>query len=399
MASTESKKYKIIKNIINDAPHGDINYVSMSFLTPQNIESTKFMDIKGFKVHNGYTHEEIAKNDIKKIKTKNDNHNIFLSEMGKIYVWDNVILSESIEYDDEKLNELEKTRRENIDKLTLMKDQFVNEAKSTNINANTDRMDKIKKRMQKKLYDKGLITKKELEMVQETNKPVSEIKESAAALDKIESELEECFKTDYLDENPETPLKYGCITFYSPKQIGGLKNLCFKIRGLYQTMEQLTDRVEELKKLYPDDNLYHFEVGKWCPYSELHNVDGLLQLKQLNYAMKQHLDNIAVETVEFEKRKDALMNKTKQESDIVRRKNKKEKQEMKRLAKLAKDGKLEPEITETVAPAEIVSLGNTEDDAAIKDILAYIDDPELKDRAVIKDKSQLERVEVDVQNL
>lgn len=402
--TTNNKKFKIITSIEDDAPAGDINWCTISFLTPQKLEKIKYLDIRGFKVHNGYNTGELANDDAKKIKEKSQNHDVYISQLGKIYAWDDATKTDCVEYDDEKLNDLEKTRRENIDKIKLMSKQFENEYKTIHANTNAERMETQRKRIQKKLYDKGLITQKEYEMIQEENKPVKEIKEMSISLEKINAELDECYKTDYLDENDPIGLKYGCISIYSPQHIKGLKTLCFKIRGLFQTMPELNKRVKKLQTLYPNDRIYRFEIGKWCPYSENDTIDGLVMLKQLNYSMKYYLDNLEHEKEEFEKRKDSLKSQTEQEAKLTRAQNRREKRKAKRDAVKKKDSvannTVEPPtknqinedetLVDTIAP----SLG-TEDDAAIQKISDFLNDPELRNKFAA-DKSTLETMKMDV---
>ncbi len=46
-----NKNYRMIKTIENDAPYGNINYYSISFLTPEKYDKTKWMTLLGFKIH------------------------------------------------------------------------------------------------------------------------------------------------------------------------------------------------------------------------------------------------------------------------------------------------------------------------------------------------------------
>ena len=404
-----NKKFKIISNIEDDAPFGDVNWCTISFLTPQKMPEMKYLDVLGFKVHNGYNTAELASDDAKRIKEKNKNHDVYLSQLGKIYAWDDATKTDSFEYGDEKLNDLERERRQNIDKTKLMIQQFENEHKhkNKNINANTDteKIETQRKRMQKKLYDKGLITKQEYEMVQNENVPCKEIKDIAANLEKINLEMEKCFETDYLDENDPSALKYGCLTIFSPKHIGGLKTLCFKIRGMFQTVPELNKRIKKLQRLYPDDRIYNFEIGKWCSFSENDKVEPLVLQKQLNYAMKQYLDTLSTEQEEFEKRKESMKNKAEQEGKLVNAKNRREKRKAKRAAKKSKLAEANPETQKISNPEQtsnpkqtaptdtITTFGDAEDDAAIQRIWNYLDEPELRNKFVT-DKSKLETMEV-----
>ena len=382
----DDKKFKIITTIEDDAPSGDINWCTLSFSTPQKLEKLKFFDIRGFKVHTGCNTAELANDDAKKIKEKNKNHDVYLSQLGKTYAWDDATKTDSIEYGDDKLNELEKTRREQIDKIKLMSEQYTNEHKTIYANKLPDRTESARKKNQEKLHKIGKITQKELEMMQETNKSIEDIRDAAEKLNNLKAEIEECYKTDYLDENESIGLKYGCMTIFSPRHIGGLKTLCFKIRGLFQTPSELNRRIRKLKSLYPNDRIYKFEVGKWCVFSENDNADPLEMLKQLNYSMKCYLENLETEKEDFEKRKETLQAKTEQESKLTRAKNRKQKRKEKiQAAKNKKDGLVDKvandntPINKQNAPL-VDSMGNTADDAAIQNILDYLDEPELRNK-------------------
>ena len=331
--------------------------------------------------------------------------------MGKIYAWDDATKTDNIEYDDKKLNDLDKTRRENLDKIKLMQNQYKNDYVSAGMNANQLRMQEQRKRIQKKLYQKGLITKQEYDLVMSTEKSVGEIKEMAASLEIANVEMDQCSHTDYLDENDPTALKYGCLTMFFPKHIRGLKTLCYKIRGLFQTESELNDRIAELKKIYPDDRLYRFEVGKWNPISDNDKLSSDQLLKQLNYAMKCHIDNMEHEKDEFEKRRDTMVNKNNQHANITKSANRNERRRQKTgLAKkntqsdqpkkpLSNDKSLNnsSQISNNNSIAnELQSLGNNDDDDdAIKKIISYLDDPDTKDKFAV-DKSSLQVTELGI---
>ena len=339
-SATSGKKYNIVDTIEDDAPFGEANYYTISFLTPQRLDNIKYFKIRGIKIHNAYTSAKAAHDDAKKIKDKNKQHDIYVAEIGKIYGWDDATKVDEVEYDNQKLNDLEKTRRENMDKIKLMSEQFNNEYKTLHANVPDNRKINQLKKMQQKLYEKGLITKKEFEMLQEENKPLSEIKDEAAKREKIDQEISEAYKTDYLDENEPTALKYACITIYSPKNIGNLKTLCFKVRGLFQTKEQLAKRIKKLESLYPRDQIQKFEIGKWCGFCETNDMEESVILHQLNYAMKCHIEHLEVEKEDFEKRKDKMVNQNEQEQKLKKLENRSAKRKDARKAK--KDNKNQP---------------------------------------------------------
>jgi len=396
------KKYKIISTIENDAPFANISWYTISFLTPQKIDKINFLDILGFKIHNGYVSEQAAKDDSKEIKKKNNQHDVFVAEMGRVYEWDDVTKADEIEYDDEKLNDLEKTRRENIDKIKLMSEQFTNEYKTLHAKVDNRKEQRLA-RMQAKLYDKGLITKKEYDLLQEdNNKTVKNIKQEAAKREEIDREIETCFATDYLDENDPVGLKFICLSIYLPSKIGGLKNVLFKIRGLFDNEKDLKKRIRKLESVYPNDPIYRGDVGKWTPFTMTHEMDFDLILKQLNYAMKCHIENLSVETQEFEERKKKLKEKTNQESKLVKLENRKAKRREARQAakESAKTGdKVTNIAASTVSqpvpePVAILPTDNPVDAKNIQDIFNFLDEPELRNK--FPNNPGTDRVRLDV---
>lgn len=390
--SNQVKKYKVIDTIPPDAPFGYINWVTISFLTPQKSEKTKYLEVIGFKIHNGYTVEGIADTDAKRLKTINKNHDIYTIEMGKLYAWDDITQSENVEYDDTKLNNLEQTRRENADKLKLMREQFKNEHSIGLSNTPDSRLEERQKQMRAKLYKEGKITQKEYELMQEKNKPLEEIKIEANEKMRLEEEATEAFKIDYLDVNEPVPLKYGCISIFTPKKIGNLKFPCFKVRGMFQTKEDLDARTQQLKKLYPDDPIFVFELGIWTVYSDSNVLQGEKLLMYLNYAMKSHLDTLVTEEEEFEKRKDTKTNEIKDQAKVTKAKNKKEARNEKRKAKLDKKNGIVSTPTAVNTPANTPtkkpnpvnqvnhSLREGVDDIAIRNIMDYLMDEGSRDR-------------------
>jgi len=383
MANT--KKFTILNKIENDAPFGNINYCSISFLTANKVEKTKHLDIYGFKVHNGYNTYELCDQDAVKIKDKNQNHDVYLAELGKLYAWDDATKSDSLQYKDPKLNNLEKTRRENVDKIKLMSEQ--------NRNNYTPAPTKVKNRqeaklqqLQKQLYDKGKITAYEWEMINQNNKPTNQIKEEAAAREVMDKEMVKVNNVDYLDENESVGLKFGCITIYSPEKIKGLGQMCIKIRGLFQTLEEAQKRSMKLEKLYKEDQIHIFEVGKWCAFATQSDIDATVQLARLNYAMKCYLDNLSIETEEFEKRKEALISKNETETAANQSKTTNEKRKQKKKAKTVS------------AEKKVTSTGNKEDDDNIQSLMDYLADPELDEIMAAKEtpKNTSERMQLDI---
>lgn len=387
MANTQ--KYTILNKIENDASFGTLNYCTISFLTPTKVEKTKYLDILGFKIHDGYNSYECCDQDAVKIKDKNKNHDVYIMEMGKVYAWDDATKSDSLQYDDKKLNDLEKTRRENVDKIKLMSEQNKNNY-TPMPTKKKNRQEDMARRLQKQLYDKGKITKYEWEMINETNKPVKLIKEEAAARQEMDKQMADTDKVDYLDENDSVGLKFGCVTIYSPNKIKGLGQMCIKVRGLFETLEEAQERCRKLHTTHKNDQIHIFEVGKWCAYVEEPNVAHKTQLSRLNFAMKCYLDNLEIEMSEFEKRKEALISKNEKETNDNKEKTFVEKK---------KKGGAKKVPAKTEAPKNsFTSIGDKEDDTNIQSLMEYLEDPELDEIMATKKvpSSTGERVEINI---
>lgn len=389
----EKKKFNVITKLEDDPPFENLNWFTVSFLTPQKIESLKHLDVKGIKIHNAYNTTEMANLDANKIKESKPNHDVFVAEMGKIHAWDDATKSDMIEYNDQKLNDLEKTRRQNIEKVKLMNQQFKNEYQQLNPNIN-NRKNKIRSRIHKKLYERGEITKQEYEMLLREEKTINEAKSDVANLAKLQKEIAQC-QTDYLDENEPVAFKYACLTIYSPYVIRGLTTLCFKLRGIFQTDNDAMKRIKKLKELYPKDNIYKVEVGKWCAFCEYTEMDNST-LPKLNYAMKCYLDNIVNEKEEFEKRKESLQSQTEKEAQKVKKSNKRERRLAKKQNK-KKDKNVVQEQTQQTSQREYVSVGTTQDKSDIDKIFNFLDDPELRNKFPA-DKNIMETSVIDVNN-
>lgn len=408
------KKYNIMTTIEDDAPFGDINYFNISFVSSEKIEKTKWMNIRGFKIHNGYNSGEMADSACEEIRKAYTNYDVFVGKTGKLHPWDDATKTDTTKYDNKKLNDMEKARKENVDKIKLMNEQFNNEFKYKTIKPNlaVDRMDKERKRINQKLYNMGKISKREAEMLEQQELVTKKLKKEPKNMDEIKKEIEECFKTDYLDENPPTALKYGIITVYFPKYIKNLKSIHIKIRGLFQSMGEMNRRVRQLEKLYPKDRIYKFEIGKWCALSDDDNISELEKNKQLNYLMKCYLDNLKHEAEEFEKRKEELTEKNKQEQIVKKIQNRSERRKAEREAKKNPKEKSTDSIPKNTATTENFSkkldsdmeskhcedtpfVENKEDEEAIQRIVDFLEDPELTNKYSV-DKSKLQTVKVDI---
>ena len=405
----QTKKYTVIDNIVDDAPFQNINWCTMSFLTPQKVDKTKYMDIRGFKIHNGFNTPDMADSDAKAMQARQPNHDVYIAGIGKLYGWDDATKADNIQYSDKKLNDLEKSRRENVDKIKLMCEQYKNETNmGITLNDADKRKEKIENRLRKKMLDEGIISQTEYNLLKDDSRPANSTKKEIEARELMNREINLC-TDDYLDENLPCAFKFGCVTFFSPTHIKGLTTFCFKIRGLFEDEQSLRLRVDELKRKYPHDRIHIFEVGKWTPYTDANQFDGNKLLSELNYAMKCHNENMEKEKDEFDARKNELQKRNEQQASTTKKLTNAQKKREKR-AKKAEQAQAPGTVTTTSAVPELMPeesnvstvdesapiIGNEIDADRIKMIFNYLNDDDLKNKFVMDDStlSKQERVQV-----
>lgn len=335
------QSYQVISRLENDAPSSLIQYYTISFLTPK-FESTKQIDIHGFCVYEGYIHETDGKESAKRIKDQIKYHDVFLAEIGKVYAWDDVTKSNQVCYDDEKLNDMEARRRENVDRARLLNEQHENENKKTN--AKITRRQKL----QQDLYKRGQI------YLDKSEKTPSYSAELTAQFD-ADSDT---YTDEYLNTYSSNGFRFGAITFYSPDHIRGLNTFCYKVRGLYTTQKKMMKHAQELAELYPHDSIYSFEMGKWCPYMSYPIENTARVCKRLNHLMKIYLEQLEADREKFDARRKEI--ETLQENGPVPYKE--ENNESDKV----------PE-----AGIERMQIGTLQDQQHIRAIYEYLHEPEL----------------------
>ena len=361
------KTYKIVETISDDAPYGYVNWFIISFLTPQKLEDLRPFDVKGFKIHNGFSSYDTVEAGAKKIKQKYPNHDVFVAEMGKIYSWDDVSKTDAVHYDDSKLTSMEKSRREDMDTIKLLTKQKMIDMKEP-IRRDSQKSTALRQRFLQKLHAKGKISKLEMDNILMRESNENKQKCDSDALKILNEKAKECVE-DYLTENDPTGLKYGCISIYSPKTIKGLSHLCFKVRGLSESLNQIQKRVRHLTQVYPDDKIYLFEVGKWSAFSESDDSDHEELNQQLNYCMKHYLENLKKETEAYEERKKEM------------------------IADKTAVNKVDDPLEDDVPVQEdIPSFGNKEDDENVKRMMEWITDKELVNKYSVKKEDLLTQV-------
>jgi hypothetical protein len=80
-------------------------------------------------------------------------------------------------------------------------------------------------------------------------------------------ELYKYTKIDCLDEDkPIHGQKFLCISFISPEGLMNCKTRGFKLRGVYETLDEAKEASKKFQKQDKYFDVYVAEVGKWCPW-------------------------------------------------------------------------------------------------------------------------------------
>jgi len=90
-----------------------------------------------------------------------------------------------------------------------------------------------------------------------------------------------------------------------------------KVRGSYDTLEEAKLRVEQIRKFDKNFNVYVAEVGCWCPWSPNPNIleDQEYCETSLNSLVKNYQENESIKNDVYQKRKDDMMDKIKEEME------------------------------------------------------------------------------------
>jgi len=320
MATTKNVK------ILNDAPYNSINFFTISFIDPNNykdaddVPEASNIPVRGFIVYNAYNLESQAHDDIPLIKGELAEHDITVGEIGKFYKWNDRENASKIEYGRKELNDMETARREEKEKMEIVAEQLQNDKfKPGYRSPATNSKDKLKESLLKKSLQRGYITTEEYQIKMNGGQVVKKEKLKLTGekflemIANIEKET-----TDHLKEH-DSAYEYGCISFFDPKVYKGLVDFCFKIRGVHESLVEIDERIANLKKKYPNDNISRFPVGKWCPFPIGVGLQDVDVGKQLNYIMKLHIEHLKVEKVQFEERKEKMLAEVKKENEKTKK--------------------------------------------------------------------------------
>lgn len=136
-------------------------------------------------------------------------------------------------------------------------------------------------------------------------------------------------KIDYLTEDkPLTNQKFVCLSFLSPEGISNCKIRGLKVRGVYETYDEATERAKSLRDTDKHFHVFVGEVGKWLPWDPEPDSkqvkDAEYAENELNKLMKAYQKNQQAAQKFEETRKSEMLEKSLHENLEIRKKTKKE---------------------------------------------------------------------------
>lgn len=173
-------------------------WLCISYLSPEGLKNCK---VRGVKVRGVYATYEEATARAKQLQEFDPNFDIFVGEVGKWMAWNpDPATSGNQEYANEKLNDLMKSYKTQLEKSKVMEQQRKAELIDKSIR-HEDRAESIKERLRKKLEEKrskeSRVEEVKVEEVKETKEDLTEkIKEKENEVkeikkEKMENEMEE----------------------------------------------------------------------------------------------------------------------------------------------------------------------------------------------------------------
>lgn len=379
----------IINKLKNDVPIKQSHF-TISFLDSNTYPELTNYNILSFKVYNAYTDSTEAQSDAKNIRENITNHDIFVGKIGCIHNWNDVQTVDDVIYGVEKLDAMEKKKKENDNTKKIVTEQYKTELNNFrsqfDINANNKK--KVIDRqniLRSILHDRGTMTNSEIENYNKIAESYNLATESSKPTSELDEEAKKYSDTDYLDVFENPTYNFGIISIYTPKILKGLTQPVFKIRGLYQerdpnnpTLTQkkldiINDKDGELKRFN-----FIFQVGYWTPHCFETKDDAILSETRLNYLMKFHLDQIKKDQERINNEIEQAKNNSKKASKKLRKKDKKNTTTIDDTPK-----------TSTPVEDEIFKdIGTEEDKQIIDEIAEYLKEPELLDKFKAKEVTE-----------
>ena len=102
---------------------------------------------------------------------------------------------------------------------------------------------------------------------------------------------------------------------YNPKEAVTVSGV--KVRGSFRSLEEAQERAKKMREYEPAVNCFVAQVGYWLPYDpeNMEDVKAEFREEQLNEIYGKREEELAKAKVEFDKRKQVLMEKNKQEQE------------------------------------------------------------------------------------
>jgi DNA repair exonuclease SbcCD ATPase subunit len=222
-------------------------------------------------------------------------------------------------------------------------------------------------------------------------------------------------KIDYLTEDKPLPnQKFVCLSFLSPEGISNCKIRGLKVRGVYDTYEEATERAKTLRDTDKYFHVFVGEVGKWLPWDpepDSKNVkDAEYAENELNTLMKSYMKNQKDAQKFEETRKSELLEKSVQENLDIRKKTKKEVQS--ELDKFMKTNKNTEDKEKQIIQENLEKTLKTIDEEIEKleqknkdlvndknDTVKQLDDVKISEDEIKKTEKELENVQQQLNSL
>jgi hypothetical protein len=327
---TSKPKYIKLNSIEDDPPYKNQNFFTITFISPEQVPKLKNIGVHGFKIKSVHKTFNEAVKASENFKSADPDFHVFIGQVGTRLPFNDDEKVDDVEYQQEELNNLNKTYMENTDQTKLFMEQCQNVKKfKEKMNPEFRRIEMMKK-MRKKL---GLPEHKVNIDDKKDNKPIllPEI---------IYKEMMDCKDTDYLDEDEtDDNYKIGSITFYSKKKYINIDQFSFKFRGGYPEdrpeYSELGRHTQKLKKIdnFKHDDIHRIEIGKWTAYCETDD-DINTQIIKLNYLVKSYREHLVESKKEYDERKKNMRKQIDVDNKLKKREIKKQKEKEKREAML-----------------------------------------------------------------
>lgn len=128
-------------------------------------------------------------------------------------------------------------------------------------------------------------------------------------------------KIDHLTEDPIIPNQlWCCISFISPEGVKNCNMRGLKVRGVYSTKEEASERAKYLQEIDPDFHIFVGECGKWLSFDpDVEEIeDQQYSDKKLQHLVDEYKKNRRkAKVMEEERKREILEDNVKREAGRV----------------------------------------------------------------------------------